>query len=270
MLTKLTGIVIDCIMHSDRHNVLTLYTRTHGRMVFLSPAGAGRMARRRNALLQPLSLIETEVNIRPNREMQNLGPFTPAEIWRDIYFHPVKSALSLFLSEFLNRYLRDSPPDTATWDFIHASISALDRLDRGVANFHIWFLIRFLDYAGISPDLTDLDPALPGINPSLNQGYSGSNPSLSQGYSDMERGDWFDMRTGSAVAYRPMHRDFLTPEETRLLPLLSRITLTNLHCFRFNAAQRRLLLQRLLQYYAIHFPGLSTLRSPAILTEVFS
>lgn len=241
MLTKLTGIVIDCIKHSDRHNVLTLYTRTHGRMAFLSPAGSGRQARRRNALLLPLSVIETEVNMKANRELQILGQFSPAEIWHDIYFHPVKSSLSLFISEFLNRYLRDSSPDPATWDFIHASIRALDDIEKGIANFHIWFLIRFLEFAGISPDLSDL-----------------------------EQGDWFDMRTGTAVADRPSHQAFLTPEETTLLPLLSRITLANLHRYRFNGANRRLLLQRLLQYYAIHFPGLSNLRSPAILAEVFS
>ena len=40
--------------------------------------------------------------------------------------------------------------------------------------------------------------------------------------------------------------------------------------YRFNGTERRQLLDRILRYYAIHFPGLSGLKSPDILSEVFS
>lgn len=240
-LEKIRGIVIDSVKHNDRHNVITLYTRERGRMSFISSTGTGKRSRMRNARLLPLSVIETEVNVKGNRDLHLLGTIYPLEVWRDLYFNPIKSAITLFLSEFLNRYLRDASPDPVTWDYILYSLRALDKATKGLANFHIWFLIGFLEMAGISPDLSDLEP-----------------------------GDWFDMRAGIPVANSPTHRDSLTPAETVLLPLLSRISLTNLHKFRFTGSDRRNLLERLLHYYAVHYPGLSSLKSPDILTEVFS
>lgn len=240
-IERIEGIVIDTVKHNDRHNVVTLFTRTRGRMAFLSPVGTSKQGRMRNARLLPLSVIETQVNIRPNRELHNLGSITSVEIWREIYFNPVKSSLTIFLSEFLNRYFREASPEPAAWDFIIASIRALDCMTKGVANFHIWFLIRFLDIAGITPDLTDY-----------------------------EAGDRFDMRAGCLIADTAMHRDILTSAETAVLMKLSSITLANLAAYRFRGAERRLLLDRILRYYAIHFPGLSSLKSPDILSELFS
>lgn len=241
MIEKITGIVLDTVRHNDRHNVVTLYTRTRGRMAFLSPVGKGKNGRMRNARLMPLSIIEADVNIRGDRELQMLGSVTPTVVWHDLYFNPVKSAIVLFLSEFLNRYLRESSPDTGCWDFIAGSIRMFDEARRGLPNFHLWFLVRFMNIAGIAPDLENY-----------------------------ERGDSFDMRAGIPVAGQAFHQDVLNPAETRMLMTLSRITLANMHLFRFSGNDRRLVLDRLLRYYAIHFPGLSGLKSPDILSEVFS
>lgn len=237
---KIEGIVIDIIKHNDRHNVVTLFTRTRGRMSFLSPASSSKAGKMRNARLLPLSAIETLVKVSQSRELHHLGSVAPLEIWRDIYFNPVKTSITLFLAEFLNRYLRDSSPEPITWDFILMSVRALDRLDPVSANFHIWFLIRFLDIAGITPDLSNYEP-----------------------------GDCFDMRGGNLVTDQ-YHRDTLSPSETALAKSLARISLTNLSAFRFNGSERSAVLQRLLRYYAIHFPGLSSLKSPDILAVVFS
>lgn len=240
-IERIEGIVIDTIKHNDRHNVVTLFTRTRGRMSFLSPAGAGKSGRIRKARLLPLSVIETQVNIKQNKDLHNLGSITPLEIWHEIYFNPVKSSLTFFISEFLNRYLRDASPEPALWEFIIGSIRALDTLEAGTANFHIWFLIHFLNIAGITPDLSDYEP-----------------------------GDRFDMRAGNLVGDTSYHKDTLTSAETAILIKLSRISLSNLRAYRFTGAERRLLLDHILRYYAIHFPGLSSLRSPDILSEVFS
>lgn len=240
-LEKIQGIVVDIVKHNDRHNVVTLFTRSRGRMAFLSAAGSGKSGRQRNARLLPLSVVEADVNIRSSRELQILGAVAPLEVWRNIYFNPVKTSLTLFLSEFLNRYLRDASPDATAWDFIVSSMKALDLIDRGLANFHIWFLIRFMDIAGISPDM---------------EGY--------------EKGDCFDMRAGIPVADQWLHRDILNPEQTSVMSLLLRISLANMHRYRFSGEDRRRLLDLILRYYAIHFPGLSSLKSPDILSEVFN
>lgn len=239
-IEKILGIVTDVVRHSDRHNVVTLYTRHQGRVSLLSSAGNGKTARLRNASLMPLSVISADINFHPTRELQFLGKFSREALWKDLYFNPVKSAIGMFLSEFLNTYLRQSAPDPNLWDFIVRSVARLDGMDRGLANFHLAFLIEFLGPAGIRPDL-----------------------------SEWRDDAWFDMRGGVMTLLPPGHRDSMSPAESAVLPLLSRMNLRTAPLFRFSAAQRRRLLQGLLHYYSLHFPGLSNLRSPSVLAEVF-
>lgn len=243
MIARIEGIVTDVRKHSDRHNIVSLYTRERGRVALLSPVGQGRNARVRNASLMPLSVISADVNFNPTRDLQFLGKFQRACLWKDIYFNPVKSALSIFVTEFLNAYLRESPADTATYDYIVRAIRTLDeaRHPAAIANFHIAFLVGFLTCAGIRPDL------------------SGWRPDA-----------FFDMQEGVMTTLPPSHRNLLLPADSRHLPLLSRITLDNCRAFRLNAEQRREILNQLLRYYSIHFPGLSTLKSVEVLKEIFA
>lgn len=240
-LEKITGIVTDIVHHSDRHNIISLYTRSHGRIAFLSAAGSTRSARLRNAALMPLSVISADINIHANRELQKLGQFSRPILWKDIYFNPVKSSLAIFLSEFINAYTRQAGPDHELWDFILHAIRTLDDAQRGLANFHLAFLMEFSTYSGIRPDISDWRP-----------------------------GSWLDLRGGSISILPPTHSDRLNPDQTALMPLLSRMNLRTAPLFRFNAEQRRMLLRHMLKYYALHFPGIGSLKSPDVLSEVFS
>ncbi len=240
---RIIGIVTGIIRHSDRYNVVNLYTREKGHISVLSPAGTGRNARLRNARLQPLAIITADISFKANRDLQTLGAFIPFTTWRDIYFNPPKSAIAFFLAEFLNAFLRQSLPDPALWDYIATSLQSLDNTRRSVANRHIAFLVGLLPHAGIAPDISMPENA---INPH------------------------FDMREGIITDEYPLHKDILTPEETLILPTLSRITAANCHCFRFSATQRRRCLYGLMHFYAVHYPGLSSLKSPEILALTFS
>ena len=124
-IERVTGLVIDTIRHSDRHNVVTLYTRERGRMSFLSNVGTGKAARMRNVRLRLLAVVTTDVDMRGNRDLQRLGAVMPVVLWHDLYFNPVKSSIVMFLSEFLNTFLRQSDADAAMWDFIVRSLSLI-------------------------------------------------------------------------------------------------------------------------------------------------
>ena len=147
----------------------------------------------------------------------------------------------MFLSEFLNRYLRDAQPDLPLWEYTYRMVGVLDEAGKETVNIHLAFLKGFLHFAGIFPDL-----------------------------SDYETGDYFDMRSGIAVAERPDHRDFLMPSEAVRFTTLMRADMVDESGYRFLPGGRREALGWLLRYYAVHFPGLSSLKSPAILAELFS
>lgn len=239
MIEKYEGIVIDVRKHSDRHEVVTLFTRNRGRVAFIAPASGGKSGRARHARLMPLSVIEGDVNFKPTSELQRLGQFSPSRVWTDIYFHPVKRMIAIFLSEFLNRLLRASMPDAALYDYIVESLTLLDRMERGVADFHIVFMASLLPFMGIQPD-----------------------------YTVYRKGMIFDLQAGVFTNSAPHHRDYAVGDAARWAALLCRINFSNVRALRLTGSLRYDLLEGMLHYYGIHFPGAANLKSLEILHEL--
>lgn len=240
MTEKFTGIVLDVTRHTDRHDVVTVFTRARGRVVFLSPSGTGRAGRMRNARLLPLSVIDGEMTFKPTVELQKLGAVTLNTVWRDIYFNPVKQMLAMFLSEFLNRLLRATMPDTELWDYIFGSLRLLDGMERGLGDFHIVFLASLLPFAGIQPDIRDYRP-----------------------------GCYFDFQAGRFTAAMPPHRDWVRGDGAAAVVTLLRINYRNARMLRLDRDARGRLLDGLLRYYAVHYPGTGSLKSLDVLKELY-
>ena len=241
MTEKFAAIVLDVTRHNDKHNIVTAYTRTRGRVVFLSPCGSGKGAKLRQSRLQPLAVIEGEMRFSQTAELQKLGSFSLREVWGDIYFHPVKQILVLFLSEFLNRLLKASMPDENMWDYIVSSLRLLDTMKSGVADFHIAFMASLLPFAGIQPDSSNYEPGM-----------------------------MFDLRAGIFTDNVPPHSDYLSGEEARLASIIIRVNFSNVKALRLNREIRRGIIGGLLRYYAIHFPGTATLKSLDVIRDIFS
>lgn len=242
MIEKIQAIVLGTVRHSDRYNVVTLYTRSRGRMAVLSPAGAGRAARMRNARLQLMSVIEADIDIRNGRDLPRLGQFALSSVWREICFHPVKSSLAMFAAEFLGRLLRDSAPDEAMWDYVVSALRVVDASPVArLGNWHIALLVSLLGFSGIMPDPSTWD-----------------------------EGRWLDMREGRFTPFPPPHTDRLDPPYASIAYTLLRMNFLNAPHYKFTRAERHEVTDRLLRYFAIHFPGVANLRSPEILAEIFT
>ncbi len=246
MKEHISGIVLGTIKHSDRHNVTSIYTRERGRMAFLSPAGASKSSRQTSARLQPLSIIEAEANISPTRELHVLSSIFPMKVWRTLYYEPLKSTVVMFLSEFLTRLLRDAPAEPRLWDFIANSLSVMDAINdrNAAANFHITFLISLSYMMGIQPDV-----------------------------SDYKEGMEFDMKSGTMVyPFNVMSHHTLRIDASKaaFIPILTRINYANSKYFRFSGKERAQLIDYILKYYGLHFPGCDNLKSLEIMKEIFA
>lgn len=251
MLTKIEGIVLQTIRHNDKNNIVALYTRQRGRVTFLSPVSSSKRGKLRNARLGLMSVVEAQVNFKESRELQFLGhPESPMP-WKNIYFDPMKSSITFFMAEFLNKLLRGGESDPNMWDFIIASMRYLDRLEKGVANFHLAFLIRLLPLTGIEPDISAYQPGMAF---------------------DMQTAEFFDQesnvnRPESLSVKKALH--LLDPSEASNLRSLARMNYRNMHLFRFTVEERRRLLSGLLRYYNLHLPVSSDLKSPEVLQTLF-
>lgn len=240
MSEKINGIILNVRKHNDRNNIITMYTRERGRLSMISPSGSGKASNARRARLQPLSVITADLNYRPAAELQRLGSVSPSEIWHDIYFHPAKRAIALFLSEFLYRLLNASMADERLYDFLIDSLRLLDKMEKGIADFHIPFLVSMLSFSGIQPDV-----------------------------SGQREGYVFDYSAGSFVPEFEAKGPVVRSEEARHIPFISRINFSNMKSLRLNSLSRRQIFNGLLNYYSYHFPGLGSLKSPEVLREIF-
>ena len=240
MEEKLHAIVLGTIKHSDKSNVMTVYTPTRGRMTVIVNVGSAKTARMRNAMLMPLSIIEMAVQIRETRELQMFKNASTLVVYRDLYFNPVKNALGLFIAEFLDHLLRDTVPDRRLWSFIADSLRLLDATRNSVANFHITFLNSLATFVGIAPDTRSY-----------------------------REGAVFDMVAGSYTTIHPGHNAILRGDEARIPCLLDRINYSNMHLWKLSRDNRQRLLEGIIRYYEIHTPGFKPLRSVEVLRQLF-
>ncbi len=240
MYDKTRGIVLHTIPYNDSLSVVHIYTERYGRMAYTLPRGAGRAAKMARALYMPLSLLELEVETRPGRSLQRIRE---AHTWIPLPYmqsDPIRASLAMFLSEFMGSVLRNNEPQPELFAYIARSIHLLDRINNGLGNFHLCFLIGLTSYMGITPN-TD--------------GY--------------RRGTYFDMQEGIFVPEQPLFNPSLQPDEATFMIKLLRMNYANLHLYRFSRGERNIILDHIITYYSIHLSGMGQLSSPAVLHALF-
>ncbi len=190
----------------------------------------------------PLGLVECMADVRPGRDILSMRDVRPMAVMSPAATgDAVKMALAAFMAEALGVLLRERTPDEHLFDFVASMSAELAAAGRGVANFHLMFLYRLSRFLGVEPDVATYAP-----------------------------GRIFDIREGIFRPIAPMHADCLTPQEGRVVVMLSRMRTDNLHRWRLNRNSRNDILDHILAYYTRHL-GIRTdaMTSPAVLRALF-
>ena len=240
MHETLRGVVLNVIKYNDRNNIVHIYTDRHGLLSFLVAQGKTAAARMRNAMMMPLSLVQFETNIVPGKDIFLMHDLQRTHRLNSIYADPVKNAVAMFISELLSHTIQEREQNRALFQYIKTAVLLLDNMSHGAANFHICFLYHLGAFLGIEPDI--------------------------ETYRD---GYWFDMLGGTFVSSPGLGGKLLKPDDARVIMLLSRMTFSNLHKFRFNRDERNQMLDTIIAYYRLHNSTIGTLRSPDILKQLF-
>ncbi|MCH5310707.1 MAG: DNA repair protein RecO [Prevotella sp.] len=239
MILETEGIVLHSLRYGDKKVIVDMFTMKNGRQSFIvtipksSKAGIGKQ------LFQPLTIL----SITASSSRGQLHKITDAHVavpYSSLPFDPFKLSISLFLAEFLYQSLKNEQANTPLYIYVKDSLLWLDVCDKSVSNFHIVFMLRLAQFIGFAPN-TD-------------------------GYCD---GDGFDLRACSFCHTAPLHNDHLVPSEAAMIRNVVRINYANMHLFRFTRAERNRLLDILVQYYCIHLPDFSPLKSLQVLRELF-
>ena len=158
MLQKTLGIVLHTLKYKDTSLIADIYTEVAGRASFMVSIPRSRKAAVKPVLFQPLAL-----DFRPNatiykvKEAKSLYPFAT------LPYDPYKSAIALFLSEFLYRAVREEAENRPLFAYLYHSVIWLDECREGFANFHLVFLMRLSRFLGCIPTWRIIMPEITSI-----------------------------------------------------------------------------------------------------------
>lgn len=239
MYQPLQCIALRMVRHSDRHNILTAYSREYGRVSLLLPAASTPRANAMRALAMPMGRFDCMADIRAGREIFNISDMRrrgaiPAA-------SPVKGTVAMFAADVASSLLREPAPDPRLFDFLDSWSCALSEASAAAtANSHIAFLLSMMHFMGIEPD-----------------------------WGTYTRGSVFDMVDGIFRPSPPNHRLYLTTDDAARAYTLRRLNLRTARLFVMNRAERNRALDTLLRYYHTHFPSIGTLNSLPVLRTLF-
>ncbi|MGL5272987.1 MAG: DNA repair protein RecO [Phocaeicola sp.] len=241
MWQKTVGIVLHTLKYNDTSSIVVIYTRHNGRGSFIVPIPRSRKSVLKNVLFQPLSLIEFEADFNPTKTLYKIKEAKSFYPFHTIPYDPYKSAIALFLAEFLYRSLREESENEELFSYLEHSIHWLDSCKTKYANFHLVFLMRFSRFLGLYPNIEDY-----------------------------VEGAYFDLQGASFTLEQPTHQSFINKEESSRINKLMRMNYDTMHLFEMSRAARNRCLVIVNEYYSLHLPDFPKLKSLDVLQELFS
>ncbi len=241
MIQKTKGIVLHYIKYGDTSIIAYIYTEVFGRQAFIVNGVRKKSSKIRLNQFQPLSVLELDVYYKPGRDIQRIKELRNSLLLQTVHDNIVKSSIALFIAEIMYKTLREIEPNKPLFDFIYNSIHILDRKTGGIENYHLVFLLLLSKYLGISPVDEDRKSIEFGV---------------------MQPPEFKKSDKGLSF--------LLTEEERRAMTQLHEYSFENLEKIKIDNNTRIGLLEKFVEYFKLHLEGTGTIKSLAVLKEVFS
>ena len=241
MQEKTSAIVLHCLRYNDTSYIANVYTETVGRTSYIIKVSRARGSGVRPSLFHPLALLELEAEGKNTAQLRRVTEARLLHPLHSLPLDPFKSAIALFLGEFLHHALREEGVNRPLFAYLLHSIRWLDACEgSAVANFRLVFLMRLSRFLGLYPNVED--------------------------YTE---GCYFDMLNASFTPFLPKGGAFLKPDEASRIRLLLRMNYETMHLFGMSRTERNRCLVVINDYYRLHLPDFPLLRSLDVLKELF-
>lgn len=239
MLIKTRGIVLRAIKYSETSLITDVYTEEKGLQTYIISGVRSRKAKVKAALLQIMSLLDLVAYHREGRGMHRVRELRPAHVYQALPFDVRRSSVGLFMAEVARKTIREAEAHPALFDFLYHSFLFLDTAPQPSLNFHLHFLLRLSAFLGFVPG-GDYSPETP----------------------------FFDLQEGTFVDDLPEHPYSLPADKSELLYRLLLAEPATLDRVPISTAQRRALLEDLLNFYRLHIEHFPDINAHRILQEV--
>ncbi|MFT3703334.1 MAG: DNA repair protein RecO [Agriterribacter sp.] len=244
MVFPTKGIVLRTVAYGETSVIALLYTEAFGLQSYLVN-GVRTTAKTavKGSLLQPGSILDLEVY---HNELKNLQRIKEAKwhyIYQQIFFNVYKNAVAMFMTELLQKVIRQPESNPDLYNFIEDAYIQLDKAEPGIAlNFPVFFALHLTLFFGsriqddFSPEKTILD-----------------------------------LREGCFIAERPIHPFFVEGAPSSAIGELLKVMQPHeLGEIQLNNKLRRQIIESILQFYGLHIQDFGSMKSLAVLQEVLA
>ena len=239
MLHKTRGIVFKTTDYGESSVIVQVFTEKFGLQSYMVNGAKKPKAKVGRNMLQPLHLLDLVVYHKTGGNVQRIKELKNAPLLQTIPYDVIKSCVAIFLNEVLYKAIKQQGTDENLFGFVFSAIEWLDHQEEGLANFHLLFLIKLTRYLGFYPDRYLMDEA-----------------------------DYFDMKNGVFCRYKPDTILYLSSPHTQNFTKLLNANFENAALVKLSKDDRRYLIHKLLDYYALHIENFGIVRSHEVLEEV--
>lgn len=232
------GILIHTTRYSDQAIIARIFTESHGLKSFIVRSGK-TLKSSKSHYLQPLNVLEFEMNYREQANLHNLKNIAFAHRFTEIPFHPIKGSIVLFMDEIIHKTLEEDYSNPVLYHFLVQALLVLDS-ETLTANFPIWFLLELSRHYGFYPQ-------------------------------ENEEGnvEFFDLNTGVFCKHQPALNQFLQGEGAKGLAAFVEFDYSVAREVPLSPLIRRSLLEGMVLFLQLHLQNVKNIRSLAVLKEVF-
>nr|WP_294792694.1 DNA repair protein RecO [uncultured Mucilaginibacter sp.] len=241
MLHKTRGIVLKTTDYGESSVIVQVFTEKFGLQSYIVNGVKKAKAKISRNMLQPLHLLDMVVYHKNTGGIQRITELKNSPLLQTIPYDIVKSSIVMFLNEVIYKTVKQQTADENLFDFLFSAIEWLDHQTEGLANFHLLFLINLTRYLGFFPDRYLAGEA-----------------------------DYFDLKNGTFNKYKPEGLQYISQPYTQIFSSLLQGGFNSAATLKINNEDRRHLITKLLDYYALHTESFGTVRSHEVLEEVLS
>lgn len=239
MNDKSRGIVLQSIKYNDTSLITKIFTEEYGLQSYFIRGSYNKKSKFRPAFFQPMSIINFVVAKNSNKKLSYISEISVGYVYQNIPINIKKSTIVMYMSELLSKTLVEHDKNIEFFSFLYKSLLWLDLSSEKFADFSLYFTIELTRFLGFYPKSNTL----------VNEAY-------------------FDLMEGVYKKMIPNHPYYLTKESSLILDNFCKTKLEELSTLKVENRQRRNLLDEMVTYYKLHFPGFKGIQSYEVLRDV--
>lgn len=153
MLQKTRGIALSYIRYRETSIIARVYTEEFGLQSYIvNSVRTPRSKNNRIALFQPLTLLEMVVYYKNDRDLHRLSEVKTSHPFQSLPFDVSKSTIAMFVTEMLNKVLKEEAGSPPLFRFLTESVLFLEEARQNYENFHLAFLLKLSFFLGFGPE----------------------------------------------------------------------------------------------------------------------